>query len=57
MVFSKRDKMPEVMELLPTLEGMSGKVDIKPVLLAPVIGTNEFCGYRLWSSINESCRE
>jgi len=34
----KRDKMPEVMELFPTLEDMCGKVDIKPVLLAPVTG-------------------
>ena len=34
----KRDKMPEVMELFPALEEMCGKVDIKPVLLAPVTG-------------------
>ena len=34
----KRDKMPEVMELFPTLEEMCSKVDIKPVLLAPVTG-------------------
>jgi len=34
----KRDKMPEVMELFPALEKMCGKVDIKPVLLAPVTG-------------------
>ena len=34
----KRDKVPEVMELFPALEEMCGKVDIKPVLLAPVTG-------------------
>ena len=34
----KRDKMPEVLELFPALEEMCGKVDIKPVLLAPVTG-------------------
>ena len=34
----KKDKMPEVMELFPALEEMCGKVDIKPVLLAPVTG-------------------
>ncbi len=34
----KRDKMPEVMELFPTLEEMCSKVNIKPVLLAPVTG-------------------
>ena len=34
----KRDKMPEAMELFPAIEEMCGKVDIKPVLLAPVTG-------------------
>ena len=30
--------MPEAMELFPALEEMCGKVDIKPVMLAPVTG-------------------
>ena len=34
----KRDKMPEAMDLFPALEEMCNKVDIKPVLLAPVTG-------------------
>ena len=34
----KRDKMPEAMELFPAVEEMCNKVDIKPVLIAPVTG-------------------
>ena len=34
----KRDKMSEAMDLFPALEEMCNKVDIKPVLLAPVTG-------------------
>ena len=34
----KRDKMPEAMELFRVVEEMCNKVDIKPVLIAPVTG-------------------